>query len=243
MERLPLWNAARMWEINPSDRREDPQWILNLVDFRQLMLTATAEEWLLGRGPFSHIPRTDVQRFEDEVAWNAMTTPDYLRSHYWAHLQLTAGVDLDPESNHVAEGSTSGDESSGDESSGDEDGEEEGGSSDDEDGEEEGGSSGDEDGEEDDLDSESNDSAEGSSSSDDDGEEDDGGDVTVVKVVRQPQQDSCSSDYGLDDDDDEEEEEVSHVKSQIHQRGDDLIVDSALISSDTVSSTSSSESE
>ena len=174
-------------------------------------------EWLLGRGPFSHIPRTDVQRFEDEVAWNAMTSAHYVRTHYWAHLQLTAGVDLDPESNHVAEGSTSGDESSGDESSGDEDGEE------------------------DDLDSESDHGAEGSSSGDDDGEEDDDGDVTVVKVVRQPQQDSCSSDYGLDDE--EEEEEVSHVKSQIHQRRDDLIVDSALISSDTVSSTSSSESE
>ena len=70
---------------------------MNLVDFRRLMLTSTAEEWLRGRGPFAHIPRTDVQRFLSAVAWNAMTSVHYLQRRYFQHLQLTAGIHLDPE--------------------------------------------------------------------------------------------------------------------------------------------------
>ena len=96
MQRLPLWNAARMWEVSPEHHMHNPRWTMNLVDFRRLMLTATAEQWLLGRGPFSHIPRTDVDTFLNQVAWNAMTTVDYLLRNYFGHLQLTAGVNLDP---------------------------------------------------------------------------------------------------------------------------------------------------
>lgn len=46
MERVPLWNAARMWEVHEHYDPNVRQWRINFVDFRALMITAAAEQWL-----------------------------------------------------------------------------------------------------------------------------------------------------------------------------------------------------
>ena len=82
MERVPMWNAARMWQVHNHYDPNVRRWDINFVVFRALMITATGEQWQRGEGPFSHIPLNERPRFLNELAWQAHTSVHYLLANY-----------------------------------------------------------------------------------------------------------------------------------------------------------------